>query len=459
MILEAFLKLDSAAFTSGVGSAMEGIKGIIRIAGSMQQHLTEAFDLGGALSDLAAQTGDSAGDLLVMQRAFDDAGIGADALGQTVAILRKNLSDVGGSGQGDLLKKLGLDQAALASMGVEEQFDTIGKAINGLASPTDKSAAAMQLFGRSGAQMLTLFADSNALENARATLGSLPDIMDKNAGSFDAISDRFKRLKQASMGIWAGLAEGLAPTFDAIGTVIESVDIAAIGRKAGAVLGTVVELFRTVPLGDALLAALDAGWTGFLNLAIEGLARLGLWFGDVLEKPITWLRAAFQKVIEEVIELIGKIPGIGKALGIDGFQAGSFSDLRQEQIDTRRQRADEMRAAIDAGDWKYKVSDRTAELWQNASDAFTERLDAVNAKYAGDKGGGGGDLGAAGTGAKAGSATASITDALTRIGGYMGGGGGSSKLENLADKQLNETKAMRRALEKMTGSSQVGVWG
>ena len=64
MILSVFLKFDSAAFGKGIGTAMEAIKGFVRLGGEVSGKFKEAFDLGGAMSDLSAQTGESAGDLL-----------------------------------------------------------------------------------------------------------------------------------------------------------------------------------------------------------------------------------------------------------------------------------------------------------------------------------------------------------------------------------------------------------
>ena len=462
MILSVFLKFDSAAFGKGIGAAMEAIKGFVRLGGEVSGKFKEAFDLGGAMSDLSAQTGESAGDLLVLKQAFEDTGVGGDALGQTLAIMRRNLADLSGSGtKGETFKQMGLDLKALQSMGAEDQLETIGRAIRAMDNPTKEAAASMEIFGRSGAGMLTFLKDDAALGTARKSLGSLTDIIDDNANAFDAISDRIGRFKMKSMGLWAGLAEGLTPLVDQITGMFDGVDVAGFGRRIGETLGAVVELFRQNSLGDILAAGLDAGWAGFLNMAVKGVLNLGNIIVTAFQRPFAWISAAFQKAIEEMMEKVGAIPGVGDALGIGGFQAGSFDDMYQSQLQ-QRQDASKLMDDFIAG-WKpftSEVSEDTAKMWENAVEGFRSRIADIQGATAGAGGAAGEDGGGI---FKGGSSALNVpTDRLTRIGGMMGNVQVSpveTKRDRMNQIIADNTKRMADLMARNAIRNPVPAWG
>lgn len=460
MILSVFLKFDSAAFGKGIGTAMEAIKGFVRLGGEVSGKFKEAFDLGGAMSDLSAQTGESAGDLLVLKQAFEDTGVGGDALGQTLAIMRRNLADLSGSGtKGDTFKQMGLDLKALQGMGAEDQLESIGRAIRAMDNPTKQAAASMEIFGRSGAGMLTFLKDDAALGTARASLGSLTDIIDDNANAFDAVSDRIGRLKMKSVGLWAGVAEGLTPLIDQVTGMFDGLDVAGFGRRIGETLGAIVELFRQNSLGDILAAGLDAGWDGFLNGAVKGVLDLGNILVTALQRPFAWISAAFQKAIEEMLEKVASIPGVGDALGLGGFKAASFDEMYQGQLQQRQDASKLMDEFL--ADWKpftSAVSDETAKMWEAAVAGFRNRIADIQGAASGA--GGGLDVtGGKGVGTGVSSFSA-MTDRLARIGGFVGGTGvsGKSATDRWIERIEINTKIMADRLTRDTGIPPA-AWG
>ena len=460
MILSAFLKLDVAGFSTGIGSAVEGIKLIGRVSGEVGDKIKAAFDLGGSLSDLSAQTGESAGDLLVLKQAFEDTGVGGDALGQTLALMRRNIADLSGSTEKtELFQKMGLDIKSLMDMGAEDQLAAISTGIRSLSNPSQQSAAAMEIFGRSGAKMLTFLKDDKALSTARASLGSLPEIMDRNANAFDAVSDRIGRFKMKSMGLWAGVAEGLTPVIDQMTVMFDGVDVAAFGRRIGEVLGTVVELFRENSIGDIMAAGLDAGWAGFLNGAVGGVLKLGNILVTALQKPFAWISASFQKAIEEMMAAVGKIPGLGGALGLEGFKAGSFDEMYKEQLAARQDNSKIMDEFI-AGfkPFESALDPETVAMWNKAVEGFRDRLAGIQGE-GGATGGGSDGEGGMGIG-KAGKGLAFNSDRLARIGGFVGGTGiGNQKMETLMEKIVTNTKETKELLEWASKLKPVTVWG
>jgi hypothetical protein len=84
------------------------------------------------------------------------------------------------------------------------QFSAIGQAINGL-QIQPLAPAGMQIFGRSGGEMLTLFSNSGAMNEAARSVGDQADILTRNANLFDQASDILGSVEprcRASLSAW-----------------------------------------------------------------------------------------------------------------------------------------------------------------------------------------------------------------------------------------------------------------
>jgi hypothetical protein len=264
------------------------MKFLANVAMDVGGKLKDAFDLGGALTDLSAQTGETPGQLMILKQAFEDTGVGAGSLGQTLALMRKSLSGVSDNGEptNKMFERLGLNMESLKGMGAQQQFETIGAAIRGLSSPTEQTAAAMGIFGRSGASMLSFLKDPAAISTAANSLGGLPGLMDRSAAAFDNISDRMGRIKEKTKGFWAGIAEGLMPIFDSVTTALDGIDLTGIGQKIGDFIGTVVQMFRQndwgILVGNLMMIGIKEAANGIVSIFMS----LGKIIWDILSYPI-----------------------------------------------------------------------------------------------------------------------------------------------------------------------------
>jgi hypothetical protein len=90
----------------------------------------------------------------LLQQEFANAGKSAEDIGPVFGKMAKTLQ--GGSAD-DTLKKLGINLEELKKKTPAKQFRTLGAAINSIQDPSQKAAASMEIFGRSGAELLSLF--------------------------------------------------------------------------------------------------------------------------------------------------------------------------------------------------------------------------------------------------------------------------------------------------------------
>ena len=232
----------------GAGKALGGIAKTSAIAGAglaavgaaaagvgFTLGIKNAADLGGKLADLSARTGIAAGDLAVMGRAFEDNGVSADKIGGVINKLQKTITDFGTGSKtaAKPFEKLGISFDQISKLNPSDQFQLIQSKIAAIQSPTERAAVAMQLFGKSGGELLTLFSDGKAFANAGTFLGSQAEILNRNAALFDSISDILARAGEKFQGFFVGILDVIGPALLEVLQKFDSLDFAKMGQDAG----------------------------------------------------------------------------------------------------------------------------------------------------------------------------------------------------------------------------------
>jgi TP901 family phage tail tape measure protein len=122
-------------------------------------------------------------------------------------------------------RQLGLNAEELRAMKPEEAFWTISNAIANLDNEIEKSAIAMDIFGRSGTQLLPMLAQgADGIEKLRQEAHELGIVFDTEAANAAAeFKDNIQRLNSSLDGLKFTIAEALLPTVDKYLTGITSV--------------------------------------------------------------------------------------------------------------------------------------------------------------------------------------------------------------------------------------------
>jgi dsRNA-specific ribonuclease len=286
---------------AAIGGAFLAIK-------KMSADFQKAIDMGGRLHELSRQTDESAGNLMVLQRAFQNAGAGAESVGPTLARMNRFIAEAGegGTKQTEIMNKLGLTMADLADKTPTEQLQLLADRVAGLQSPTERAQVSMDLFGRSGAELVPLFrAMGVELENARNQLGSAPEVADKAAQMFNTLGNNLNAVREKSAEFAFGLLSELLPNLVAVTDRLANIDAAGIGAKlseyAKATLDWAVETFK---LGDALknaelaFKAITEGNIG------DGLKLIFLTMRDTALNAVNEIFANAKAVIETAGHLL-----------------------------------------------------------------------------------------------------------------------------------------------------------
>jgi hypothetical protein len=255
MFDQSFKKI-AAAFAVG-NIAAKGfemaVNAVFSAARAVVDGFGEALDLGARLNALSQQTGESAGKVLVLETAFKNAHISADQVGTTINRLQNFMAQAedSGSKQASTMDKLGISMADLAGKTPTQQMEVFAERISAIEDPTQRVAAATDVFGqRLGGRLLPLFNDFSAnLDDARGKVGSLEQVMDENAATFDAAGNTIDAIKGKFAAFAAGILSETLPALQDLGTSMEQVDAAGLGKKIATELNPALQDFSNILKG------------------------------------------------------------------------------------------------------------------------------------------------------------------------------------------------------------------
>jgi hypothetical protein len=210
---------------AAMGLAFLGAKGAVAA-------FTDAIKIGGELQDLSARTGETAGNLAVLQRAFANAGSSAESVGPVINKLQRAIVEAGEGNKTavDTFDRLGISFEALKGMTPTEQLQKVASALQFVSNDSDRGALSMALLGKSGGEMIPLFRSlGSELDVARQQLGGFPSVIDATSAAFDTIGDNFTAIAAKTQEFATGLLSQLAPALVSITTQLASIDAAGLG--------------------------------------------------------------------------------------------------------------------------------------------------------------------------------------------------------------------------------------
>lgn len=290
-----------ATAVAGIGAAFIGVRAAV-------QSFNAAIAMGGKLNDLSARTGETAGNLAILQRAFENAGAGADSVGPTINRLQRAIIEAGEGGkeQAEAFAKLGLNLDEIKSKTPTGQLEAVAAALQGVGNDSERGAIAMQLLGRSGGELLPLLrAMGVELDTARGQLGSLPGVMDRTNQALDTIGDNFAAIGQKGTEFMVGLLEKLAPDLADLTDRLANIDAAGFGAKLSEYAeATVAWIAETFKLGEAL-NNLETAINGITSGNFgEGMALALMTARNVALDAINSIVASAQAAAQSVVEAI-----------------------------------------------------------------------------------------------------------------------------------------------------------
>ena len=319
------------------------------------------------MGDIAARTGLSI-------EAISELGYAAKLSGSSVEDLEKGFrtlqKGIGTGSAANALKTLGLDPKQLLNASPEEQFLAVADAIGSIQNPAIKTALAMQLFGKAGANLIPMLSSGRkeieALRQQSRELGVSMSSEDVAAAA--AFNDALDKLFISFQGIANTIGKVVAPmlTWLADQVVILAGEFIAWMNTLAKFTGSWQTFTQTLYVGwlgttNAIMGTFDSlsadliSATNIIQTYVEGafdaisVSILNIW-DTMLQKMLQLTYSAMTDIGKPVSDLLrsagfdqlaGTVEGFGIAAGALGPQAAD----RQPQIAQRNQEAAQRAAA------------------------------------------------------------------------------------------------------------------
>jgi hypothetical protein len=355
-----------------------------------------ALDFADALDEAAQKTGMSVTAIGGLQAAAEKAGVDSKALTTSMTKLTVSMaaSMTAGSDQALMFKQLGIEvEGSEGKMRkVDDVMLDVADQFMNMEDGADKTALAVKLFGKAGADLIPVLNLGRAGLEAQikkfAELTGVTDEMAKRAGAFnDSIDD----MKLQNKGLWIQLTSELLPAMEAfvkwIGQMRADSDaagssIAALGlifKSIALVIVTVVEAFLAVggAMG-AVVAAQEAMQRGDLkgawNAIKDGASDAAMHIGRVKDFAV----GAFGDVSTAVADANKKVVASGNATADATAKAAAAAKAAAEAA---KKAAKEHAAAIKkASEDSIKELNKLSEKWDDVFSAKEMMVDPETLK-------------------------------------------------------------------------------
>lgn len=207
--------------TAATGAMAAGFAAVTAAAAAS---LNEFANVGSEINDVAARTGLAAQQLQHLKFAAEQSGASLEDVEKAAIGLAKNglkLSD----------------------------FERLGQQIAAIEDPSQRTAAALETFGKSGAKLIPMFAELNNLKAASAATGAI--LTDEEVARADALGDAFGAMKESVSRLSQQFAKELAPALQqALETMI------GLTAQVSEIAGPMTQIVNSINKATALTLAL-----------------------------------------------------------------------------------------------------------------------------------------------------------------------------------------------------------
>lgn len=329
-VLQFALGLSATNFLSTAGASKLALGALTAAGaglGAVMAGVFQQIQRGGDLADLSNRTGESVENLVKLQRGFEITGVSAESVTGIIGSLQRSLGGFNEMGEPtkDIFSGIGLSVEKLKEQNAPEAILGIFGALNKL-NRNDAANAAGKIFGRgNGANILQAARDGDSFADAMKRAANEAAIFQRSAAAMDKLGDAVQIAKVKISEVFAGLAEQVTNAAlvaqQAFGDG-QLASLISLGLQAAFEKGT---SYLSALLGNPTF------WSGMIDAGLGAFAALGGGLLKIMQAPLAFIQAAYDALIQSNMEQVGKIPGVGKALGLSDFKSQGFDELLAER--------------------------------------------------------------------------------------------------------------------------------
>lgn len=286
-----------------------------------------SLDAADSIGKLAQQMGMTVEEASVLEYTLGMADVSAEELSTSVKGLNKSLEEAEkpGTAAANAFKAFGLNAKELQNLNVDQRLKVIAEQFSKFADGPQKSAAAVEMFGKSGLKLIPLLNQGAAgFEAARAEAERLGLILNKDlTDAADSVNDSFDKIGRTLRAAWI---KGMQDSLPEIQKVNEA--MAVLATK-----GSSVQVVFTGIVG--FIKVLVTAFYGLVN----AIATTGKMLGAMAAAFVALLRGDFAGA-KEIVGAFGQdLAAAGKELADFTTKLWSSEQAAKQEAATTKEGA------------------------------------------------------------------------------------------------------------------------
>lgn len=318
-------------FTSSANEAGESIGKTFKVLGSaaivagIAKLTSQSIEFADSMTKVSQQTGIALDALQELSFFATQADVEFGALTAGVNRLQRALANAedGQRNSAEVLRELGINAQEFAGLEPDKQFEAVAKAIASIETPASRTQAAMDLFGRSGAELIP--------------------VMQAIAKESDAIGIAFDRIGGAVADDAIAKVDALGDAASGVGLSVKSLGVELVALAAPPIIAA-LEGLQAFFGGLRVLIGDSADEVTRLEDEIRSLERSRNTAVDVMGRPIPGLQARYDEQIKELQKQQRRQLGLdeerplGIPIDLGSLDAPTLTSGQFEQTDEEKAR-------------------------------------------------------------------------------------------------------------------------
>lgn len=290
------------AAIGGVGRLATGLLGLVAAYASIRQLVNGGSDivkLGAELKRLEQQTDITVAKGLLLRRMFEDVSIEGAEVRDIIQTMQEAIIDAGEGLEGKVLafRRLNINLAEFRKMDPASQFMLINKRLAEMDDTALRTFTANEIFSEKGKELMPLFRNGGALDQAKKTLGEYPEVLERNAGLFERIETLMSRMPDKSRQFFAGLLDQTAMAVSGPLEKLNNIDLTPLGQRVGSFIGLAFQSFEDGTTADLVALSLEAGFEkgfeavgGIMDIEFAKIMAPSRWSGLAVQMSVGFLK-------------------------------------------------------------------------------------------------------------------------------------------------------------------------
>jgi hypothetical protein len=319
------LRNNVSRASSAIQASFRAIGPIIAAVG-FGRLVGEAIEFADELTKASARTGIAVENLQSLRLVAENADVGFDSLTNAINRLQVQLvaADDGSREARTAIAGLGIEVSRFSDLAPDQQFAQVAQAISEIDDPAERSARAIALFGRAGAELLPVLtqtaAELDASTEAMARIGGV--VTTDTVAKVDELGDAFGTLQIGVKSAATDLVEDFAPALIVVLEAAQKV-IGGLRLLDGEGSNAIVNLDNRIRQLEASRARILASVGGDQTL-----------LGPGFKQDLKEINAELAKLIEQQERLSGT--GLGGLRQAQEDRAALEASLGEVEVTARR---------------------------------------------------------------------------------------------------------------------------